>query len=63
MRAAQRLVSLGHQSATIVEADKPLTPRGATWLVMRHEAKLNEEEKQQLAALQDRMVPTGVREN
>ena len=39
--------------ATIIEADKPLTPRGATWLVMRREAKLNDDEKQQLARLQD----------
>lgn len=39
--------------ATIVEADKPLTPCGATWLVMRREAKLNDEEKQQLARLQE----------
>jgi transposase len=56
MRAAQRRVSPGDKSAThaatIVEAAKPLTPRGATWLVIRREAKLNEEEKQQLAELQ-----------
>jgi transposase len=56
MRAAQRRVSPGDESAThaatLVEAAKPLTPRGATWLVIRREAKLNEEEKQQLAELQ-----------
>jgi transposase len=38
--------------ATIVEVDKPLTPSRATWLVMRREAKLNDDEKQQLARLQ-----------
>jgi transposase len=38
--------------ATIVAADKPLTPCDATWLVMRREAKLNDKEKQQLARLQ-----------
>jgi transposase len=37
--------------ATIVEVDKPLTPSRATWLVMRREAKLNDDEKQQLARL------------
>jgi len=56
MRAAQRRVSPGDESAThaatVVEAAKPLTPRGATWLVIRREAKLNEAEKQQLAGLQ-----------
>jgi transposase len=56
MRAAQRRASPGDESAThaatIVEAAKPLTPRGATWLVIRCEAKLNEAEKQQLAELQ-----------
>jgi transposase len=36
---------------TIVEVDKPLTPSRATWLVMRREAKLNDDEKQQLARL------------
>ena len=40
------------QSATLVEADKPLTPRGATWLVMKREAKLDDKERQQLARLQ-----------
>jgi transposase len=39
--------------ATIVEVDKPLTPSRATWLVMRREAKLNDDEKQQLARLQE----------
>ena len=38
--------------ATIIEADKALTPREATWLVMRREAKLNDDDKQQLAELQ-----------
>jgi transposase len=39
--------------ATIIEADKPLTPRGATWLGMRREAKRNNDEKQPLARLQE----------
>ena len=38
--------------ATIVELDKPLTPRRATWLVMRCEAKLKDQEKEQRAWLQ-----------
>lgn len=38
--------------ATIVEVDTPLTPSRATWLVMRREAKLNDDAKQQLARLQ-----------
>jgi transposase len=38
--------------ATIVEVDTPLTPSRATWLVMRREAKLNDDEKQQRARLQ-----------
>jgi len=38
--------------ATIVEVDKPLTPSRATWLVMRREATLNDDEKSQLARLQ-----------
>ena len=38
--------------ATIVAVDKPLTPSRATWLVMRREAKLNDDEKRQLARLQ-----------
>jgi transposase len=38
--------------APIVEIDKPLTPSRATWLVMRREAKLNANEKTQLARLQ-----------
>jgi transposase len=54
-RAAQRRVS-GHRAsgspAPIIEADKPLTPRGATWLVIRREAKLTDDEKRQLADLQ-----------
>jgi transposase len=54
-RPAQGRVSKHRKSgspATIVEADKPLTPCDATWLVMRREAKLNDKEKQQLARLQ-----------
>ena len=39
-------------AATVGAAAQPLTPRGATWLVIRREAKLNEAEKQQLAGLQ-----------
>ena len=38
--------------ATIIEVDRPLTPSRATWLVMRREAKLNDEAKQQLTELQ-----------
>jgi transposase len=38
--------------ATIAEVDKPLTPSRATWLVMRHEAKLTDDEKAQRARLQ-----------
>jgi len=37
---------------TIIEVDKPLTPSRATWLVMRREDKLNDNEKSQLARLQ-----------
>jgi transposase len=37
---------------TIVEVDKPLTPSRATWLIMRREAKLNDDEKSQRAQLQ-----------
>ena len=36
---------------TIVEVDKPLTPSRATWLIMRREATLNDDEKQQRARL------------
>jgi transposase len=38
--------------ATIIEVDRPLTPSRATWLVMRREAQLNDEDKQQLTELQ-----------
>jgi transposase len=38
--------------ATIVAVDKPLTPSRATWLVMRREAKLDDDDKSQLARLQ-----------
>ena len=37
----------------VVEAAKPLTPRGATWLVMRREKDLDDEERQQLRQLND----------
>jgi transposase len=36
---------------TIVAVDKPLTPSRATWLIMRREATLNEDEKHQRARL------------
>jgi transposase len=55
MRAAQRHLSPGHASqpgTTIVEATTPLTPREATWLVIRREATLDTQEKQQLTVLQ-----------
>jgi transposase len=39
--------------ATMVEVDKPLTPSRATWLILRREATLTEDEKQQRARLQD----------
>jgi transposase len=38
--------------APIVEVDKPLTPSRATWLIMRREVTLTEDEKRQLAQLQ-----------
>ena len=38
--------------APIVAVDKPLTPSRATWLIMRREATLNEDEKHQRARLQ-----------
>jgi transposase len=38
--------------ATIVDVDTPLTPSRATWLVMRREATLTDDEKQQRARLQ-----------
>jgi transposase len=37
--------------APIVEVDKPLTPSRATWLIMRREATLNDDEKHQRARL------------
>jgi transposase len=55
MRAAQRRLSPGHASqpaTTIVEATTPLTPRAATWLVIRREETLDAPEKRQLTALQ-----------
>jgi transposase len=55
-RAAQQRVAPGEvsaaHSATIMAAETPLTPREATWLVMRREAKRNDDEKHQLAMLQ-----------
>jgi transposase len=39
--------------ATLTEADKPLTPRGATWLVLRREAKLDDAQRQQIARLRE----------
>jgi transposase len=38
--------------APIVEVDKPLTPSRATWLILRREATLTDDEKQQRARLQ-----------
>ena len=38
--------------APIVAVDKPLTPSRATWLILRREATLNEDEKHQRARLQ-----------
>jgi transposase len=38
--------------ATIVAVNKPLPPSRATWLIMRHEAQLTDDEKQQRARLQ-----------
>lgn len=40
-------------TVTLIEAAKPLTPRGATCLVMRREATLDEKEKQQRVQLQE----------
>lgn len=40
-------------TVTLIEAAKPLTPRGATCLVMRREVALDEKEKQQRAQLQE----------
>lgn len=40
--------------ARSMETFKPLTPSRATWLVMRHEAKLDDDEKNQLARLKAR---------
>jgi len=55
LRPPQGRITRGRRSAppaTIVAVDKPLTPSRATWLVMRCEAKLNDDEKQQRARLQ-----------
>lgn len=37
----------------VVETAKPLTPRGAAWLMMRHEEGLDDEERRQLAQLNE----------
>jgi transposase len=55
MRAAQRRLSpdpASPQATTIVEATTPLTPREATWLVIRREETLDAQERRQLTALQ-----------
>jgi transposase len=55
MRAAQRRLSPDHaaqQATTIVEATPPLTPREATWLVIRREETLDAQERRQLVELQ-----------
>jgi len=55
-RAAGRRVSEHRDSgvpATIVAADKPLTPRAATWLVMRREEKRGDADKALLDQLQE----------
>jgi transposase len=55
-RVAGRRVSKHRDSgvpATIVEADKPLTPRAATWLVMRREEKRDDADKALLDQLQE----------
>lgn len=39
--------------ATLPAANKPLTPRGATWLVLRREAKLDDAQRHQLARLRE----------
>jgi transposase len=54
LRPPQGRITRGRKSgspATSVELDKPLTPSRATWLVMRREATLNDDEKQQRARL------------
>jgi transposase len=55
LRPPQGRITRGRKSespAAIGELDKPLTPSRATWLVMRREAKLTDDEKTQLARLQ-----------
>ncbi len=37
----------------VVETAKPLTPRGATWLIMRHEKGLDDDERRQLDQLNE----------
>jgi transposase len=57
LRPAQERVSKRRRSGphtTLTDADKPLTPRGATWLVLRREAKLDEAQRQQIARLRER---------
>ena len=55
LRAAQWRLSPGHaapQATTMVEAATPLTPRAATWLVIRREETLDAQERRQLVELQ-----------
>jgi transposase len=55
MRAAQGRLSPGHtapQATTMVAAATPLTPRAATWLVIRREETLDAQERRQLVELQ-----------
>jgi transposase len=54
LRPPQGRITRGRRSGsatTIMEVDRPLTPSRATWLVMRREATLTDDEKQQLARL------------
>jgi transposase len=54
LRVAQRGVAQANRPdhlPPVVETGKPLTPRGATWLIMRHEEGLDDGEKRQLAQL------------
>ena len=56
LRVAQGAVPKADQPdhpPPVVEVAKPLTPRGATWLVMRREENLDDEESQQLAQLHE----------
>jgi transposase len=56
LRTAQERVYKRRRSgpcAPLTEANKPLTPRGATWLVRRREAKLDDTQRQQIARLRE----------